>query len=341
MTMLDGTSSKLSEVAREFRENILKDLHTIKFSKLSGSAVQNEFIRIPGSYVYVYQHKDHEQASGVEFANFGRACGKDVNEECQAVFHCNGDDESHDDDLLPFFYSNPVLTDIYEKIASSTNDVHRKAKVDNYLNNINYVESNREFRGDDDRRFHLDHNKYYYSEDTWTKRLVVALSFRYTDHQVQYVADLRGNSCNDLILQKMPVGTPSEILLFYGSPDAIIKHTPIEIQDEEISYSCIESKRNESAPYSSHSMIPQKAGQLICYIHQMIVAEVLNNVMSGKECTVGVGYGLYIVKANGRSILFKVTMSEAPLQLSARVYYGVQALTVPVCTAISDLICRV
>ena len=332
MTMLDGTSSKLSEVAREFRENILEDLHTIEFSKLSGSTVQNKFIRILDSRVYIYQHKDHEQANGIEFANFARACGKEVTEVCQVVFRCKGGDESHDDDLLPFFYSNPQLTDIYKMIARSTNDVHRKAKIDNYLSSIDYVESSREFRGDDDQRFHVDHNKYYYNEDTWAKRLFVALSSRYHDLQVQYTADLRGNSCNDAILQKMPEGTPRESLLFYGSPDVIIKHMPIEIHDEE---------KNEIAPYSSHSMIPQKAGQLICYIHQMIVAQVLNNVMLDKECTGGVGYGLYIMKASGTSILFKVTMSEAPLELSATACYGAQALTAAVCTAINDLVCRV
>ena len=339
ITMVDGTSSKLSNVAREFRDEILSDLQAIKFSKLSGSAIQNEFIRIPGSHMYVYKHKEHKQANTIEFANFERACEKEVLEVHKVVFHCKGGDESHDD-LLPFFHSNPELTNIYKTITDSTNDAHRKAKIEKYLSNIEYVELNRECRDDDDRRFHADHNMFCYNEDTWTKRLFVALSSRYHDHQMEYTAHLRGNSCNDAILQKMPKGTSGESLLFHGSPDMMIKHKPIEIHDEEIGISCIETKKNESTVYSSRSMIPQQAGQLICYIHQMIVAQVLNNVMSDKECTTGVGYGLYIMKASGRSILFKVTLSQAPLEVSAKVYYGVAHALPVVCTALDDLICK-
>ena len=124
--MVDGTSSKLGNVAREFRDEILSDLQTIKFSKLSGSAVQNEFIKIPGSHVYVYQYKEHRQANTIEFTNFGRAYEKEVLEVHKVVLHCKGGDESHDDDLLPFFHSNPELINIYKTIANNTNDVHRK-----------------------------------------------------------------------------------------------------------------------------------------------------------------------------------------------------------------------
>ena len=101
--MEDGTLSKLSDIAKNFRDEILSDLQNIKFSKLSSSAIQNEFIRIPGSPLYVYQHKEHMQVSNIKFNWFGRACSKEVSETCKPVFSCMGDDESHDDDLLPFF----------------------------------------------------------------------------------------------------------------------------------------------------------------------------------------------------------------------------------------------
>ena len=47
-----------------------------------------------------------------------------------------------------------------------------------------------------------------------------------------------------------------------------------------------------------------------------------------------------MMKASGRSILFKVTLSQAPLEVSAKVYYGVAHALPVVCTALDDLICK-
>jgi len=141
--MEDGASSKLSNIAKNFRDEVLSDLQSIKFSKLSKSAIQNEFIRIPGSPLYIYQHKEHIQASNVEFWSFGKACSKEVSEMHKPVFWFKRDDESHDD-LLPFFYSNPELTDIYKVISKNSNDVKRKTKIEKYLSDVTYVELHRE-----------------------------------------------------------------------------------------------------------------------------------------------------------------------------------------------------
>ena len=64
----------------------------------------------------------------------------------------------------------------------------------------------------------------------------------------------------------------------------------------------------------------------------MIVAQILNNVMIGKEYTAGVGYGLYIMKQ--KCIPFKVTLSSAPLVISAKVYYGVRGTPAVLCMAV-------
>ena len=76
--MVDGTSSKLSTLAKGSKEEILIHLQHIKFSKLSASVIQNEFSKIPGSNVYVYQHKEFMAASNIEFTNIctniRRAC---------------------------------------------------------------------------------------------------------------------------------------------------------------------------------------------------------------------------------------------------------------------------
>lgn len=138
-TMVDGTHSKLSSLAKDFREEILADLQLIKFSRLSVSAVQNEFVRIPGSNVYIYQHKEYMQASSVEFKNIERACAKEIIEVHKPVFLCKRNEESHDDDLLPFFHSNPELTDIYTIISNNSDDEQRKAVIKNFLNCVAYV----------------------------------------------------------------------------------------------------------------------------------------------------------------------------------------------------------
>ena len=100
--MAGGTNAKLGTVAKDFREEILTDLQHIKFAKVSNSAIQNEFSKIPGSNVYVYRHKEYMAASKVELTNFERACAGEVIEVHKPVFLCKKNEESHDDDLLPF-----------------------------------------------------------------------------------------------------------------------------------------------------------------------------------------------------------------------------------------------
>lgn len=165
----------------------------------------------------------------------------------------------------------------------------------------------------------------------------MAVASRYHDDNVEYTADLRGNSCNQAVLQRMPKGTPINSLIFHGSPDMLIKYKPISIQNEDVGIGCIETKKNDSTTYNCQSMIPQQAGQLVCYIYQMIVAQMINNVMAGKVCEAGVGYGLYIMRSNGKCLLFKVTLSSEPLVVSAKIYYSVRYKPAVLCRALEDL----
>ena len=102
----------------------------------------------------------------------------------------------------------------------------------------------------------------------------------------------------------MPTGTPIDILIFHGSPDILIKHKALAVEDEDIG--CIETKKYESTSYDTNSIIPQQAGQLVAYIHQQIVAKVINCAVVGKVPTDMAGHGVYIMRSSGICILFKV-----------------------------------
>lgn len=135
---------------KQFRELILADLKLIKFSNLSTLAIQNEFLKIPRSNVYVYQHKEYVQACTVKLSDIGRA-SKEIMETHIPVLSC-GNEASHDDDLLPFFYSNRDLSQVYQ-ILSINSDEPRKSKLTSYISSINYVETTKDYHIDDDKRF--------------------------------------------------------------------------------------------------------------------------------------------------------------------------------------------
>ena len=78
----------------------------------------------------------------------------------------------------------------------------------------------------------------------------------------------------------MPAGTPIDTLIFHGSPNILIKHKALAVENEDIG--CIETKKYESMSYDTSSIIPQQAGQLVAYIHQQIVAKVINCAVVGK-----------------------------------------------------------
>ena len=64
-------------------------------------------------------------ASNVELTNFQRACVGEMVEVHKPVFLCKKNEESHNDDLLPFYHSNPELIDIYNLICDDSEDQER------------------------------------------------------------------------------------------------------------------------------------------------------------------------------------------------------------------------
>ena len=142
-------------------------------------------------------------------------------------------------------------------------------------------------------------------------------------------------SCNDAVLQRMPKGTPIEFLLFYGSPDIMIRHNPIEL--EEMRTGCVKTKNNKSAAYSFKSMISQQAGQLVCYMYQIVMTQILNALISRKDCICGKGYELYIMRCSRKCISMKITLSYTPLVMSVEVYYGARRTPI-VCMALDNLV---
>lgn len=127
----------------------------------------------------------------------------------------------------------------------------------------------------------------------------------------------------------MPTGTPINTLLFHDSPDMLIKHKAVSIEDAVL-------KRKRT--YDSGSMIPQQAGQLIGYIHQMITANVISNAVVGKEIKSATGYGLYVMHSNGKCLLFKVTLSSEQLVVDTTVCFGINHKAAVLCRALNDLV---
>ena len=275
-------------------------------------------------------------ASSAEVAYFGRVCEEDITEVSVHITHsCEKETPGHDDDLLPFYHANPELVGIYKDIASSDVSEERNTTVRRYLDCISYVEGNKMIRSNtDDRRFVADNCTYHYIEDTWTKRLFEAVVSRFKHDDVEYTASYRSRSCNRAVLKRMPEGMPNDSLLFHGSPDIIIQYKPITVLDCDIC--CLEVKKHEDAVYLPGSMMPQQAGQILCYIHQLLVAQIIKKIIGNKHLNEATGYGLYVVRASGQCILFKMVLSERPLKISAKVYYG-RDRTAVLCAALNAL----
>ena len=120
--MTDGAVYTLNVVAKDFRENILIDLQRIRFAKLSATAVQNEFSKIPNSSIYVYQHKEYMAASNVEFTNIQRACGEEVTESYKPVFLCKSNTESHKEYMAA---SNVEFTNIQRACGEEVTESYK------------------------------------------------------------------------------------------------------------------------------------------------------------------------------------------------------------------------
>ena len=323
---------KLKDIIPDFREKCTEDLMRLKVNGLFTSAEQNYFERIPETNIFVYLHREYLEGATVSFKSVAHCCKSDVLEEIECIGSC-GHDEEADYDLLPFMLANPVLEKLNQNVASHTG---RDIAMQLY-ERVKYVGQNKKYRDDQDRCFCCDSKLYSYDEDTWTERLYYILKNRYSALDMEFTARPRGNAANDLIKKRIPL-VPFEVHLFHGAPDIIIGNTPVLLESQVDLEGCIENKlASEQTPYKSNSGIPIQSGQIIAYIHQLLVIQALRNLMNHKSCTDLKGYRLYLMRG-GKSILFTLCLSPRGMQIKARCYMPFLKPISSICKSIQDFI---
>ena len=84
-------------------------------------------------------------------------------------------------------------------------------------------------------------------------------------------------------------------------------------------------------------MIPEEAGQLIAYIHQMIMVYAKEKkLLKGEECTNIKGVSLYVAR-KGKCILFEVYLSANFLKVNACTYCPIHLPAASLCKALTEL----
>ena len=296
------------------------------------SAEQNCFERIPETNIFVYLHREYLEGRAISFKNIAHCCKSEVREEIECIESC-GHDEETDYDLLPFMHANPILEKLYEKVVSNTG---RDIAMQLY-ERVRYVSQNRKYRDENDKCFCYDSKLYSYDEDTWTERLYYILKKRYSDIDIEFTARQRGHAANDLIKKRIPV-VPFEVHLFHGAPDIIVGNTPVLLENTGDLEGCVENKlASERVPYKSISVIPVQSGQIIAYMHQLLVIQALRNLMTHKSCTNVKGYGLYLMRG-GRAILFTLCISPQGMEIKAKCYVPFLKPIASICKSIQDFI---
>lgn len=180
-------------------------------------------------------------------------------------------------------------------------------------------------RNIDDERFICDHNVYEYGEDTWTRRLYVAIKLRYTNMDVSYTADARGMACNTVILRRLPLGTKIEVLLFHGSPDMLIQGMPISWKQDALKPRCIRRcVFNDTRRCQSTNWIYSSDDD----------SNILNELKDGHLYASIIGKGLFVVRSSGKCILFQVKISKDGMSISACTYCFSPVPQVALCKAL-------
>ena len=152
-------------------------------------------------------------------------------------------------------------------------------------------------------------------------------------YDVEYTAPFRGSICNSAVLGKMPAGTKMNIFLFHGSPDMLLNSKPIEIH-KIATTGCVETKKvNRNVLFASNSTISEEVGQLVPYVHQMMMVFAVNQLMKGTECTCIKGIGLYVMKC-GKCILLNLSLSADSLSVNAHTYFPILVKPAALCKAL-------
>ena len=148
----------------------------------------------------------------------------------------------------------------------------------------------------------------------------MAIKQRYSNFNVKYTASARGRKSNSIVLSLLPAGTLLDIFYFM----------------DHLTSGCIETKEYKKSPYQSSLMIPEEAGQLIAYIHQMMMVYAIGKLLKGEECTSINGVGLYVAR-KGKCILFDVYLSADFLKVNACTYCPIDSPAASLCKALTEL----
>lgn len=228
---------------------------------------------------------------------------------------CSKDFDSHHS-LLPFFWDNHTLLTNYKEMQSAPTDLK---KLEEALS--------KSTGGTKYDPIDKDKNCNDYSENDWTKRLVLGIKECQDDNIVLYSSVLRGQKFPQL-LKYMKVDEDYEMaVVFRGSPDLVLRknHTvciaPSGGSSEEISSDDSGDGMSLENTHQTHSLkskvcgLPEKLGELMAIQHSILVLKVIRRIVQGKDLSGKkiTAYGLLVSKIFGT---VKVVSSVQLTQLS-------------------------
>ena len=306
---------KLKDMLEDMHAKIRDDLARLKLSKLLDSQSQGCFRKLEAQYLYVYEHNGYTECSAMKLSQF-KIIG-DIKDSVNLIYHLEHENE---DEFLPFFYPNPVLPTLYDRIYQQrTTSSTKKRKIKECKDRVTYVTTYKKYRDDRDKCYTLDSKDYCHSEDVWTEQLASILKNVYPN-AIEMTATKKGNAANDVMLTKFPKGVTLKMLLFHGCPDLIINSSPLMLIQ-----GCIENLQGEFVPYIMSSPIPDQCGQLLACMYQLMMLQYLRQLMNGEECTQVKGQGMFIIRKSD-VYLFTFFISDKGMKIVADNYtsYGNQ-----------------
>lgn len=309
--ILRSQKVKLKDVLEDMHAKIKDDLARLKLAQFLDSQSQGCFRRLEGQDLYVYEHNGYTECSNAKLSQFKICCVRDIEESLNLVYHL---DHENQDEFLPFFHPNPVLSKLYDTMYEQCTSSARKERIKEWKDRVAFVTTNKSYRNDEDKCFLLDSKDFCHSEDVWSERLCYILRNVYPNVN-EVVATKKGNAANEVILTKLPKGMTLKMILFHGCPDLIINSYPLMINQ-----GCIENKQQgEFVPYVTSSPIPNQCGQLLACVYQQMVIQFLRRLMNVEECRGVWGQGMFIVRKSD-VYLFSMYISNGGLQIKASTF---------------------
>lgn len=125
---------KLRDELEDVHGKIKDDLARLKLAKLLDSQSQGCFRKLESEYVYVYEHSGYTECSAARLSQF-KITG-DVKDSVNLIYNLEHEKE---DEFLPFFYPNPVLPTLYNRIDQQCTCPTKKSKIKEWQDRLAYV----------------------------------------------------------------------------------------------------------------------------------------------------------------------------------------------------------